>query len=142
MANETATQTEAAGGSPPPIEDFEQLLNESLGESAGFEGSVVKGTVLGVENDVVLIDVGLKSEGRVPLREFFSSGVKLELNPGDTVEVFVERYENRDGLVVLSRERARREEAWTQLEAAFQDIYGCSIKELDEQWQLYCKKER
>ncbi|MBI4185084.1 MAG: 30S ribosomal protein S1 [Proteobacteria bacterium] len=118
MATETATRPAPHAETPPP-ENFEALLNESMGGGSGFEGSVVKGTVIGIENDVVLIDVGLKSEGRVPLKEFSTPGAKAEMQPGDTVEVYVERYENRDGLVVLSRERARREEAWTQLEGAY-----------------------
>ena len=100
-------------------ESFAELLEQSLSESEDFEGRVVHGTVLSIDNDVVLIDVGLKSEGRVPLKEFVSPGQESSLSPGDAVDVFVERYEDKDGLVMLSREKARREEAWTQLEAAF-----------------------
>jgi len=100
-------------------ENFADLLNESLGESEGFEGTVVQGTVVAVLNDVVVIDVGLKSEGRVPLKEFASPGQDTVLNAGDKVDVFVERYEDREGIVMLSREKARREEAWTQLEKAY-----------------------
>ena len=104
---------------PPPKENFADLLDESLAEGNDFEGQVVKGTVLSIENDAVLIDVGLKSEGRVPLKEFVSPGQTPSLAPGDAVDVFVERYEDRDGVVMLSREKARREEAWTLLEGAF-----------------------
>ena len=75
--------------------------------------------VVAVENDTVVVDVGLKSEGRVPLKEFSVSPLEAKLHPGDIVEVFVERFEDRDGLVALSREKARREEAWNQLERAF-----------------------
>ncbi|MBM09503.1 MAG: 30S ribosomal protein S1 [Magnetovibrio sp.] len=96
-------------------ENFAELLDETLGED-GFEGKVVKGTILAVEGDSVLIDVGLKSEGRVPLKEF---GVSGEANIGDTIDIFVERYEDRDGMIRLSREKARREEAWSDLEKSF-----------------------
>ena len=66
-----------------------------------------------------VVDVGLKSEGRVPLKEFAAPGTKPEVKPGDLIELFVERYEDRDGSIVLSREKARREEAWTNLEKSF-----------------------
>ena len=103
----------------PTREDFEKLLNETLGDSDGFEGQVVKGTVTGIENDLAVIDVGLKSEGRVPLREFASPGQKAELNVGDEVEVYVDRVENANGEAMLSRDRARREAAWDRLEAEY-----------------------
>jgi small subunit ribosomal protein S1 len=107
--------------SPNPTRmDFEALLNESLGGAeGGFEGRVVKGTVTGIENDFALIDVGLKSEGRVALREFAMPGQKAEINVGDEVEVYVDRVENMNGESVLSRDRARREEAWDKLEGEF-----------------------
>jgi len=103
---------------PPSIENFADLLDETLGGD-GFEGRVLKGTVLAVENDAVTIDVGLKSEGRVPLKEFSASGQAAEINVGDEVDVYVERYEDREGLIRLSRDKARREEAWVDLEKAF-----------------------
>ncbi|MEM8695973.1 MAG: 30S ribosomal protein S1 [Pseudomonadota bacterium] len=103
----------------PTRDDFEKLLNETLGDSDGFEGRVVKGTVTGIENDLAVIDVGLKSEGRVPLREFASPGQKAELSVGDEVEVFVDRVENSNGEAMLSRDRARREAAWDRLEAEY-----------------------
>ena len=102
-------------------EDFASLLNEVFGESGTFEGSVVKGTVVEIDGDFAVIDVGLKSEGRIPLKEFAAPGRPAELKAGDEVEVFVERYEDKNGEVMLSREKARREEAWTQLEKSFQD---------------------
>jgi small subunit ribosomal protein S1 len=102
-------------------ESFASLLEESLSGSATFEGRVVKGTVVAIENDMVIVDVGLKSEGRVPLKEFFSPGQDVGLAPGDAVEVFVERFEDKDGAVMLSREKARREEAWNHLERAFKN---------------------
>ena len=104
----------------PTRDDFAALLNESLGgEDQGFEGRVVKGTVTAIENDHAVIDVGLKSEGRVPLREFAAPGQKAELAVGDTVEVYVDRVENVNGEAMLSRDRARREAAWDTLEAEF-----------------------
>ncbi|MEO5375053.1 MAG: 30S ribosomal protein S1 [Alphaproteobacteria bacterium] len=99
-------------------EDFAALLDSSLGKAGGIEGAVIKGTVLTVDNDFVTVDVGLKSEGRVALKEFAAPGGRAEVKPGDTVEVFVERYEDRDGMIVLSRDKARREEAWNELEKA------------------------
>ncbi len=110
-----ATQTAA-----PEKESFAALLDQSLGTSSGLEGTVIKGTVVAVENDMVLIDVGLKSEGRVPLKEFSQPGRPAEIKPGDIVEVYLERMEDKNGEAQLSREKARREEAWTQLEKHFQ----------------------
>src|SRR5271154_2802479 len=101
-------------------ENFAALLDESLGMVNGLEGTVVKGRVIAVENDAVLIDVGLKSEGRVPLKEFAAGGAEPELHVGDTVEVYLERMEDKNGEAQLSREKARREEAWSQLEKSFQ----------------------
>ncbi|HEY0112866.1 MAG TPA: 30S ribosomal protein S1 [Allosphingosinicella sp.] len=104
----------------PTRDDFAAMLNESLGgENEGFEGRVVKGTVTAIENDMAVIDVGLKSEGRVALREFAAPGQKAELNVGDEVEVFVDRVENHNGEAMLSRDRARREAAWDKLEGEF-----------------------
>ncbi len=104
----------------PTRDDFEALLNESLGGAeGGFEGRVVKGTVTAIENDHAMIDVGLKSEGRVPLREFAMPGQKADLKVGDEVEVYVDRVENMNGEAVLSRDRARREAAWDKLEGEF-----------------------
>ncbi|KAF0146549.1 MAG: small subunit ribosomal protein S1 [Rhodospirillaceae bacterium] len=103
---------------PPDMDDFAALLDGSLGKGGTIEGGVIKGTVLNVDNDFVTIDVGLKSEGRVALKEFSSSAGRPEVKSGDVVEVFVERYEDRDGMIVLSRDKARREEAWNELERA------------------------
>ncbi|MCS6930590.1 MAG: 30S ribosomal protein S1 [Acetobacteraceae bacterium] len=103
-----------------PREDFAALLDATLGPDTGFAGSVVTGRVIRIDGDHAIVDVGLKSEGRVPLKEFAAPGQKPEVKPGDLVELFVERYEDRDGTIVLSREKARREEAWTALEKAYQ----------------------
>ncbi len=96
--------------------EFEALLAETIGANQKFEGNVVKGVVIGLEDDFVIIDVGLKSEGRVPRQEFSKPGEDPEIKAGDTVEVYVERMENRNGESVLSREKARREEVWIELE--------------------------
>lgn len=107
----------------PSRDDFAALLDESLGGAAavdgGFEGRVVKGTVTAIENDKAVIDVGLKSEGRVALREFAAPGQDHGLKVGDEVEVYVDRIENADGEAMLSRDRARREAAWDKLENEF-----------------------
>ena len=100
-------------------ESFAALLDETLGTSSSLEGTVVKGHVIAIENDNVLIDVGLKSEGRVPLKEFAVPGKPAELKVGDIVEVYLERMEDKHGEAQLSREKARREEAWTLLEKSF-----------------------
>jgi small subunit ribosomal protein S1 len=101
-------------------EDFASLLDETLGRDSGFDGSVVTGRVLRLTDEFAIVDVGLKSEGRVALKEFAPAGTKPEVKPGDLIELYVERYEDRDGSIVLSREKARREEAWTNLEKAFE----------------------
>ena len=111
----TTEQTKQDSG-----EDFAALLEESLAGTKKFEGSVTKGTVVSIENDAALIDVGLKAEGRVALKEFAAPGAAPEIKVGDVVEVYVERLEDKNGEAVLSRDRARREEAWTQLEEAFE----------------------
>ena len=105
----------------PATEDFAALLEESLGEHRALERTVVKGIVIAIENDAALIDVGLKSEGRVSLKEFAAPGQPAEISVGDQVEVFVERFEDSNGEAVLSREKARREEAWEILEKAFEN---------------------
>ena len=101
------------------------MLDETLGTNNRLEGSVVRGTVVGIDDDIVIVDVGLKSEGRVPLKEFGGPGQAPEVQVGDTVDVFVERFENRGGEVVLSREKAQREESWNRLERAFNDTSKC-----------------
>ena len=100
-------------------ESFADLLEESLGDRDHLEGTVVKGIVISVDNDMALIDVGLKAEGRVPVKEFGAPGQPAELAPGDEVEVFVERLEDKNGEAMLSREKAKREESWILLEKQF-----------------------
>ncbi len=104
----------------PTREDFAALLAESLTASDVAEGTVVKGTIVAIEKDLAVIDVGLKVEGRVPLKEFGAKARDGELKVGDTVEVYLERVENALGEAVLSRDKARREESWVRLEVAFE----------------------
>ncbi len=105
----------------PTRADFEAMLNEQLGGAGedGFEGRVVKGTVTAIENGFAVIDVGLKSEGRISLKEFSRGDDDHGLVVGGEVEVFVDRVENADGEAMLSRDRARREAAWDKLESEF-----------------------
>ncbi len=104
----------------PTRGDFEALLNEMMGVENAFEGTVVKGTITAIEKDLAVIDVGLKMEGRVPLKEFGVGGKPADLKVGDEVEVYLERMENALGEAVLSRDKARREESWTRLEKQFE----------------------
>ncbi|EJF91905.1 30S ribosomal protein S1 [Bartonella melophagi] len=103
----------------PTTADFEALLMESFQTNDLTEGSVVKGRVIAIEKDMVIIDAGLKVEGRIPLKEFGTKGKDDSLQAGDEVEVYVERIENAMGEAILSREKARREESWTRLEEKF-----------------------
>jgi small subunit ribosomal protein S1 len=108
----------------PTRDDFEALLNDSMGGAGGdfAEGTVIKGLVVGIEKDFAIVDVGLKTEGRILIKEFgVDENGKPTLKIGDTVEVFLERLENALGEAVLSREKAKREEAWTRLEVVFAD---------------------
>ena len=103
-----------------PKESFAELLDQSFQEMTSIEGSVVTGTVLSIEKDMILIDVGLKSEGRVPIREFGNDEDEIKIKAGDNVEVFIERLEDANGQAILSREKARREESWVNLEKALE----------------------
>jgi len=101
-------------------ESFSDLLDQSFQEMTSIEGSVVSGTVLSIEKDMILIDIGLKSEGRVPIREFGNNEDEINLKAGDTVEVYIERLEDSNGQAILSREKAKREESWVNLEKALE----------------------
>jgi small subunit ribosomal protein S1 len=101
-------------------ESFAALLEESLQSRDSFEGTVVQGIVVGLDGDFAMIDVGLKSEGRVSLKEFAGPNGQSDLKMGDTVEVFIERLEDKNGEAMLSREKAKREESWVALDVAFQ----------------------
>ena len=121
MTDQTVEPVGDRGGEdkPPTGENFADLLDEAYGTQRNLEGTVVPGTVIAIENDMAVIDVGLKSEGRVSVKEFSAAGETGGLKVGDQVEVFLERMESRTGEAVLSREKARREEAWEKLEKAF-----------------------
>ncbi|WP_138380862.1 30S ribosomal protein S1 [Luteithermobacter gelatinilyticus] len=106
--------------SVPTTEDFAALLDETLGAEEKFDGKVVTGTIIALDKEAATIDIGLKAEGRVPLKEFAAPGQTPDLKVGDTVEVYVERVENAKGEAILSREKARREEAWVQLEKSYE----------------------
>src|SRR5579885_219935 len=104
----------------PSREDFAALLTETYGDNEAFEGSVVKGKVVAIEKDMAVIDIGLKTEGRVALKEFTNHGRDPAPGVGDEVEVYLERVENALGEAVISRDKARREESWVKLEQAFE----------------------
>ncbi|MFN3891006.1 MAG: 30S ribosomal protein S1 [Beijerinckiaceae bacterium] len=107
-------------GLAPSRDDFAAMLDASFGEADALEGSVIKGIVVAIEKDVAVIDVGLKTEGRVALKEFTGPGRDQVLKVGDEVEVYLERIENALGEAVISRDKARREESWVKLEKAFE----------------------
>jgi small subunit ribosomal protein S1 len=100
-------------------DDFESMLMDSFLENEPLEGTVVKGTVVAIEKDLAIIDVGLKTEGRIALKEFGAAGRDGTIKVGSTVEVYVDRVENAVGEAVLSREKARREESWVKLEEMY-----------------------
>ena len=104
----------------PTRDDFASMLDESFSENEAYEGSVVKGIVVAIEKDVAVIDIGLKTEGRIALKEFAGPNRDIVLKVGDEVEVYLERVENALGEAVISRDKARREESWVKLEKAFE----------------------
>jgi small subunit ribosomal protein S1 len=120
MASSATTRAQEPAQDHFRGEDFASLLDETLGSDTSFDGSVVTGRVLRLTEEFAIVDVGLKSEGRVALKEFGPPGATPDVKPGDMIELYVERYEDRDGSIILSREKARREEAWTTLEKAFE----------------------
>jgi len=115
------TLAETVADQQAPIEDFAAMLEESFQQKDKIEGTVVTGTVIAIENDEAVVDVGLKAEGRVPIKEFSTQGNPVEVKVGDSFEIYVERFENRNGEAILSRDKARREESWNKLEKAFND---------------------
>ncbi len=123
LAGVLMSDTQSADLDPglnPTREDFAALLEESIGEDVFQEGVVIKGKVIAIEKDLAVVDVGLKTEGRVPLREFGVGGQKADISVGDEVDVYLERIENALGEAVLSRDKARREESWDKLEKLFE----------------------
>ncbi len=97
-------------------ENFNELLEKSLSEFKYKEGQIIKGTVLSIVNDTVVVDVGLKSEGRIPIKEFHSPGEEHNVKVGEKYDVYLEKLENKEGEALLSRDRARKEESWNNLE--------------------------
>ena len=121
MARATTIVRDTDSLSSPSRDDFAAMLEQSFETQSPQEGSVIKGTIVAIENDFAMVDVGLKTEGRIALKEFSMPGIPLELKVGDTVEVYLERVENALGEAILSRDKARREESWIKLERAFND---------------------
>jgi len=122
MARQSVTvKSDTAAMFHPSRADFEAMLEESFIGRSPAEGSVITGTVVAIENDFAVVDVGLKTEGRVSLKEFAMPGQPAKVAVGDQVEVYLERVENAMGDAVLSRDKARREESWIKLERAFNE---------------------
>ncbi len=118
---ETEAEKSNTSLAAPSLADFESMLNESFDNNVPREGTVVEGRVIGIENNQAIIDVGFKTEGRVDVKEFARPGREVEIEIGDTVEVYLDRIENARGEAVLSREKANREAAWDRLENANAD---------------------
>jgi small subunit ribosomal protein S1 len=104
----------------PTMDDFASMFEASIEASPMQEGKVVSGIVTGIEKDVVIVDVGLKTEGRIDAREFFTPGEDTMPKVGDSVDIYLERIENALGQAVLSRDKARREEAWVKMHTFFE----------------------
>src|SRR6266699_6909678 len=119
MARAATKERTESSIAAPSREDFAAMLEQSFETQSPQEGAVIKGTILSIENDFAMVDVGLKTEGRISLKEFAMPGVPADIKVGDTVEVYLERVENALGDAVLSRDKARREESWIKLEKAF-----------------------
>ena len=122
MARVALKERPVSSMATPSREDFAAMLEQSFETQSPQEGSVIKGTIVSIENDFAMVDVGLKTEGRISLKEFAMPGVPADIKVGDTVEVYLERVENALGEAVLSRDKARREESWIKLEKAFNDV--------------------
>src|ERR1700728_4730312 len=121
MARAAAKERTDASIAAPSREDFAAMLEQSFQTQSPQEGAVIKGKVIAIENDFAMVDVGRKTDGRVPLREFAMPGIPANVQVGDEVEVYLERVENALGDAVLSRDKARREESWIKLERAFNE---------------------
>ena len=101
--------------------EYDTLITNSLKNSSAKENSITTGKIISIENDIVTIDVGLKSEGRVPLNEFSRPGQKSEVEVGDETEVFIENVDNKNGETLLSREKAIKQKAWQNLQLSFNE---------------------
>src|SRR6476659_4130149 len=120
-ATTTKVHEQANSIASPSRDDFAAMLEQSFVTQSPQEGAVIKGKIVAIENDFAMVDVGLKTEGRVALKEFSMPGVPPSIAVGDQVEVYLERVENALGEAVLSRDKARREESWVKLERAFNE---------------------
>src|SRR6202453_5369212 len=121
MARAATKERTESSIAAPSREDFAAMLEQSFETQSPQEGAVIKGTIVAIENEFAMVDVGLKTEGRISLKEFAMPGIPADIKVGDTVEVYLERVENALGEAVLSRDKARREESWGKLEKAFQN---------------------
>ena len=121
VRHQAATKIQDKSLSSPSRDDFAAMLEESFVTQSPAEGAVIKGKIVAIENDFAIVDVGLKTEGRVSLKEFAMPGMTPKVAVGDEVEVYLERVENALGEAVLSRDKARREESWVRLERAFNE---------------------
>ena len=113
--------------------EYDTLIDDSLKNSSAKEKSIAIGKIISIENDVVTIDVGLKSEGRIPLSEFSRPGQKTEVEVGDETEVFIENVDNANGETTLSREKAVKQKAWHNLQNSFNEnkvVHNSSEKEI------------
>jgi len=121
VRHQSVTRVSDTSLASPSRDDFAVMLEESFITQSPAEGAVIKGKVVAIENDFAIVDVGLKTEGRVSLKEFSMPGMPIKVAIGDEVEVYLERVENALGEAVLSRDKARREESWVRLERAFNE---------------------
>ena len=101
--------------------EYDSLVANSLKNASAKEKSITSGKIISIENDIVTVDVGLKSEGRIPLSEFSRPGQKSEIQVGDETEVFIENVDNANGETLLSREKAVKQKAWQNLQVCFSE---------------------
>ena len=99
--------------------EYDELISNSLKNSSVKEKSIASGKIISIENDIVTVDVGLKSEGRIPLSEFSRPGRSSDIEVGDEIEVFIENVDNANGETLLSREKAVKQKAWQNLQVSF-----------------------
>jgi small subunit ribosomal protein S1 len=103
-------------------ENFEDLFKQSISGVGRFENNIVKGIIIAIDQYYLTVDVGLKSEGKILINEFKNAeGIAPDYKVGQEVEVYIDRYEDQDGNIVLSREKAKREESWYELEKLYNE---------------------
>jgi small subunit ribosomal protein S1 len=101
--------------------EYDVLITNALKNSSAKEKTIALGKIISIENDIVTIDVGLKSEGRIPLSEFSRPGQKSEIEVGDETEVYIENVDSSNGETLLSREKAVKQKAWQNLQVSFNE---------------------